>query len=134
MTFDSSSIGLFTPSHERSTPVTSQAKRKFRQGGPENVTHARPLVDYELSESSSSDEEASHDAELACTISDGQQGLSCSSSKASESKTLDDVLSVLIRLKLKLERLESKGLVTFSAEPLLGLLERTEELYDIYCS
>lgn len=44
--------------------------------------------------------------------------------------SLDDVMSVLIRLRLAIERLCDKNLFPFSAKPLLRLLIRAESLYE----
>lgn len=43
---------------------------------------------------------------------------------------MGSVMSVLIRLRLSVERLQEGGLFPYSAEPLLRLMRRVEELYD----
>lgn len=43
---------------------------------------------------------------------------------------IDSVMSVLIRLRLAVERLQSQGLFPYNAAPLVALLEQVEELYE----
>ena len=45
-------------------------------------------------------------------------------------KILDDNMSVLIRLRLAIDRLVGKGLFPYNIEPLIGLLEQCEMLYE----
>ena len=43
---------------------------------------------------------------------------------------IDSVMSVLIRLRLAVERLQSQGLFPYNAAPLVALLEQVEECYE----
>lgn len=55
---------------------------------------------------------------------------SASSSRGHVTSRIDSVMSVLIRLRLAVERLHHQGLFPYNPAPLLTLLEQTEERYE----
>ncbi|XP_062517025.1 protein Lines homolog 1-like isoform X2 [Corticium candelabrum] len=57
-------------------------------------------------------------------------GVSDVDSEATTSDCVDSVMTVLIRLRLAMERLQCQGLFPYNAAPLLALLERVEECYE----
>ncbi|XP_062521264.1 protein lines-like [Corticium candelabrum] len=57
-------------------------------------------------------------------------GVSDVDSEATTSDCVDSVMTVLIRLRLAMERLQCQGLFPYNAAPLLALLKRVEECYE----
>eukprot|EP00057_Strongylocentrotus_purpuratus_P005647 XP_003731459.1 PREDICTED: uncharacterized protein LOC100893907 [Strongylocentrotus purpuratus] len=62
------------------------------------------------------------------TVHDGKNEVCVQS--VSELGCLDDTMTILIRLRLAIERLDRKGLFPFSATPLIRILVKVEDMYE----
>ncbi|XP_072166945.1 uncharacterized protein [Diadema setosum] len=105
-------------------------------------SHKETLKEQEVGEKSHEDSSVHHTPTLNFQnveqLDSSKSNFDCSSSYSDQDGqfansslcTLDDTMTVLIRLRLAVERLDSKGLFPFSAKPLVRLLVNVEDLYE----
>eukprot|EP00057_Strongylocentrotus_purpuratus_P011842 XP_011666316.1 PREDICTED: protein Lines homolog [Strongylocentrotus purpuratus] len=97
--------------------VDENAARKTKRTEIEGLTNVTlPLED--MDEASCGDH----------TVRDGKNEVCIQS--VSELGCLDDTMTILIRLRLAIERLDRKGLFPFSATPLIRILVKVEDIYE----
>ncbi|XP_071478999.1 uncharacterized protein [Diadema antillarum] len=102
-------------------------KETLKEQEVSEKSHEDSIVHHTTSPNFQNIEQDSSKRKFDCSSSySNQDGQSANSSLY----TLDDTMTVLIRLRLAVERLDSKGLFPFSAKPLVRLLVKVEDLYE----
>ena len=111
-------VSEFCPLHiEKTKPCDTGHSESLSRIG-DKVSLNLPLVQYSDSDSEAEADRMSDKTSESLT----QDGKQC---------IIDRVMTVLIRLKLAVERLDDTGLFPYKAKPLLVLIEMCEELYEI---